>query len=151
VLRRRPADAIKDTGRAIAEARRKRGWTQEGFAKRLGISTSYLRQIEQGTRIISLWRFYEIAFDLDVTGAKLTSPDAKAQPAGRPPKDGPDRYYKPSKYTGVYWRNGAYHGFVEHDGARHTVKKGLDEEKVARARDKLAKRLHGPRAKLNFS
>lgn len=43
-----------DMGRRIRMMRKQTGMTQEQFAKRVGISTSFMGHIERGTRIASL-------------------------------------------------------------------------------------------------
>lgn len=48
--------APADFGRAIAGARRRRGWTQERLAQDLGIKRSYLSELEAGASTIALER-----------------------------------------------------------------------------------------------
>jgi transcriptional regulator with XRE-family HTH domain len=45
-----------DLGRAIAGARRNRGWTQERLARELGIDRSYLSELESGSSALVLQR-----------------------------------------------------------------------------------------------
>ena len=134
----------------VAEVRRLRRLTQTKLAEMLGISRIYLAQIEQGRRVISLWRLSQLANALDVSESRLCRPPKSTvrAPAGRPgPKQKP---YAASKWIGVAWRNGLAYGAVQHEGETHTTKGFSDDEDAARARDRLAKRLHGKRARLNF-
>ena len=48
--------APADLGRAIAGARRSRGWTQERLAQDLGIKRSYLSELEAGASTLALER-----------------------------------------------------------------------------------------------
>lgn len=48
--------APADFGRAIAGARRRRGWTQERLAQELGIKRSYLSELEGGASTLALER-----------------------------------------------------------------------------------------------
>lgn len=48
--------APADLGRAIAGARRTRGWTQERLAQELGIKRSYLSELEAGASTLALER-----------------------------------------------------------------------------------------------
>jgi transcriptional regulator with XRE-family HTH domain len=45
-----------DLGRALAGARRHRGWTQEQLARELGIDRSYLSELESGSSALVLQR-----------------------------------------------------------------------------------------------
>jgi transcriptional regulator with XRE-family HTH domain len=45
-----------DLGRALAGARRRRGLTQEGLARELGIDRSYLSELESGSSALVLQR-----------------------------------------------------------------------------------------------
>ena len=45
-----------DLGRALAGARRQRGWTQERLARELGIDRSYLSELESGSSALVLQR-----------------------------------------------------------------------------------------------
>jgi transcriptional regulator with XRE-family HTH domain len=45
-----------DLGRALAGARRQRGWTQEQLARELGIERSYLSELESGSSALVLQR-----------------------------------------------------------------------------------------------
>ena len=68
-------------GRRIARLRRRKGGAivpQEEFAARLGISPSYLRKIEQGTRDIPLGVLRRAARELGVDAADLVRPEGRA-------------------------------------------------------------------------
>ena len=51
----------KAIGRRISYYRKKKGLTQAAFAESLGVSESYVSQIERGISRISLARLYEVA------------------------------------------------------------------------------------------
>lgn len=150
MIERDPDRGVIETGIRISELRRKRGVTQKQLAKRLDLSREYIAQIEQGKRVVSLWRLFQIARALGVTVSGLTSPPKRKEgfPAGRPPA--PEAAYRGSGYIGVFWRSGGWHGKVWHEGANQIIGKFDDEEEAARARDRLAKKLKGKRARLNF-
>jgi transcriptional regulator with XRE-family HTH domain len=63
--------AAADLGRAIAGARRRRGWTQERLAQELGIERSYLSQLESGASTLALERSLQalrrLGADVNVT------------------------------------------------------------------------------------
>jgi transcriptional regulator with XRE-family HTH domain len=150
VAERDPDRGIIETGIKIAEVRRARRLTQVELAKRLGLSRKYVAQIEQGRKVVSLWRLFQFAQALEVTASGLVSRPKRKEgfPVGRPAP--PDAAYRGSQFVGVYWRSGAWYGKVWHEGKNHVVGKFDEEEDAARARDRLAKKLKGKRARLNF-
>jgi transcriptional regulator with XRE-family HTH domain len=54
-----------DLGRALAGARRQRGWTQEQLARDLGIERSYLSELESGSSALVLQRMLQALRRLD--------------------------------------------------------------------------------------
>ncbi len=56
----------KDLGARVRIARRKRSWTQEQLAEKVGISGSFLGHIERGTRVASLETFVALCNELKV-------------------------------------------------------------------------------------
>lgn len=54
-------------GRRIRAFRKLKGYTQEGFAKDLGVSISVIGEIERGNRIPSQSFLLEVAQTLDIT------------------------------------------------------------------------------------
>jgi transcriptional regulator with XRE-family HTH domain len=67
-----------DLGRALAGARRQRGWTQEQLARELGIDRSYLSELESGTSALVLQRtlgaLRRLGADVTVTMRKSDGP-----------------------------------------------------------------------------
>ena len=53
-------------GKRLAEAREKKGWTQERLAEKLGTSAQDLGQIEQGWRAASVPKLHAVARKLKV-------------------------------------------------------------------------------------
>lgn len=52
-------------GMRIRQLRKAKGWSQDGLAKKCGISMSFLGHIERGSRIMSLETFVSICNALD--------------------------------------------------------------------------------------
>jgi transcriptional regulator with XRE-family HTH domain len=74
-------------GRRVAELRGDRGWTQETFAERLGVSVQYLRRIELGKTHITVPKLVEFANALRVAPAALfAKPRSMTVQRGRPVK-----------------------------------------------------------------
>ncbi len=148
--KRAPDKAVVETGIRISELRRARLLTQEALASRLNLSRKYIAEIEQGRKVVSLWRLFQIANALDVSASSVVSPPKRKKgfPVGRPPP--PEGPYRASEFIGVFWRNGSYYGRVNRDGRSQLTPRYDVEEDAARARDCLAKRLLGRRARLNF-
>ena len=67
-------------GRRIAMYRKKRSMTQAALSERLGVSESYVSQVERGSAKVSLPRLAEIAELLDVDIALLVSDQAVVSP-----------------------------------------------------------------------
>lgn len=62
-------------GRRIRAFRKLKGFTQEGFAKELGVSVSILGEIERGNRMPSLEILKRVVFLLNITIEDLTPPE----------------------------------------------------------------------------
>lgn len=58
-------------GERIRQVRKTKGWSQDGLAKKCGISMSFLGHIERGTRIMSLETFVSICDALDADAGEL--------------------------------------------------------------------------------
>ncbi|PCK23678.1 transcriptional regulator [Bacillus pumilus] len=59
-------------GRRIRAYRKLKGYTQEGFSKRLGISVSVLGEIERGNRLPTNQMVGQIADALNITVEELS-------------------------------------------------------------------------------
>ena len=57
----------KTIGLNIRDARIRKGWTQEQFAEKLGLSTSYIGLIERGYKLPKFETFIKIINQLDVS------------------------------------------------------------------------------------
>ncbi len=68
-------DFYRELGRRIAELRRQRGLTQERFAERASITTSYLARIETGARKPTLDVVRRLAAELEVPAWQLLADD----------------------------------------------------------------------------
>lgn len=64
-------DLLTAFGAAIRALRRRRGWSQEEFADRIGLHRTYIGDIERGERNVSLVNIMRIAAALDVTLSAL--------------------------------------------------------------------------------
>jgi len=64
-------------GRRIRAFRKLKGYTQESFAKKMGISVSVLGDIERGNRLPSREFLSEVAKHLNITLEELTPPESK--------------------------------------------------------------------------
>ncbi|MBY0124433.1 helix-turn-helix domain-containing protein [Bacillus sp. S/N-304-OC-R1] len=62
-------------GRRIRAFRKLKGFTQEGFAKELGVSVSILGEIERGNRMPSLDLLMRVVSILNITIDDLTPPE----------------------------------------------------------------------------
>ena len=58
-------------GWRIKELREERGLSQRGFAEKIGMSPSYLADVERGSRNISLDNIKRIADGFDISVAEL--------------------------------------------------------------------------------
>lgn len=82
-----PDRALGDVGRRIAELRRRRAWTQEEMADRVGVSLKYLQRIEAGRENLTIRSLVRVATVLDAKPRDLfLSPRARVVRRGRPPK-----------------------------------------------------------------
>ncbi|MFJ7756217.1 helix-turn-helix domain-containing protein [Peribacillus muralis] len=64
-------------GRRIRAFRKLKGYTQEGFAREIGVSVSLLGEIERGNRIPSEAFLMEVADILHVSIEELQPPEDK--------------------------------------------------------------------------
>ena len=64
-------DVQKRLGSKIAEMRRKRGFTQEGFAHECGFHRSYMGAVERGEKNITITQVEKIAQALKVSLSEL--------------------------------------------------------------------------------
>ena len=64
-------DVQKRLGSKIAELRRKRGFSQEGFAHECGFHRSYMGAVERGEKNITITQVEKIAKALKVTLSEL--------------------------------------------------------------------------------
>ena len=62
-------------GRRIRAFRKLKGYTQESFAKKLGVSVSILGEIERGNRLPNKEFLLEVAKRLNITLEELTPPE----------------------------------------------------------------------------
>ncbi|ADP34719.1 XRE family transcriptional regulator [Bacillus atrophaeus] len=62
-------------GRRIRAFRKLKGYTQEGFAKALGISVSILGEIERGNRLPSPAIIKDVADALNISAEELAPPE----------------------------------------------------------------------------
>ncbi|KEZ49662.1 MULTISPECIES: helix-turn-helix domain-containing protein [Metabacillus] len=65
-------EAAEKWGRRIRAFRKLKGFTQEGFAKDLGISVSVLGEVERGNRLPNDQLIEEVAAALNVTVEELS-------------------------------------------------------------------------------
>ena len=85
-----PDRLVRDVGRRLAELRAARGWTQEIFAERLGVTSRYLARLEAGKQNLTIHRLAWLANELAVRVADLfDAPSSRDAKRGRPRK--PDR------------------------------------------------------------
>ncbi|MCY8352015.1 helix-turn-helix transcriptional regulator [Bacillus haynesii] len=59
-------------GRRIRAYRKLKGYTQEGFAKALGISVSVLGEVERGNRMPTESMLRDVAYTLNITVEELS-------------------------------------------------------------------------------
>ena len=67
-------------GKRIRTCREQKGWTQQAFAEKVGISIAYTGMIERGEKIPKLETFIRIANVLEVSADRLLADVIKAQP-----------------------------------------------------------------------
>jgi transcriptional regulator with XRE-family HTH domain len=81
------AKLLRAVGRRIGELRGARGWTQEQFSERYGVSTKYVQALEQGRQNLTLGSMARIARILGVPIGDLLHAPRSLQPnRGRPPQ-----------------------------------------------------------------
>lgn len=79
------AAIVRRVGHRIAELRAARGWTQEAFAERLGVSPQYIRAVERGSENLTLGTLVALADELHVhPSALLVAPNTMRAKPGRP-------------------------------------------------------------------
>lgn len=61
-------------GKLIREARKKKGYSQEGFAAEAGLGRTYMGRVERGEQNISIQNLIKIALTLNVELSKLAPP-----------------------------------------------------------------------------
>ncbi|MFB6469352.1 helix-turn-helix domain-containing protein [Cytobacillus sp. Hz8] len=64
-------------GRRIRAFRKLKGYTQESFAKELGVSVSILGEVERGNRMPTTELIEQIAHLLNISKEDLTPPNEK--------------------------------------------------------------------------
>lgn len=67
-------------GKRIRTCREQKGWTQQAFAEKVGISIAYTGMIERGEKIPKLETFIRISNVLEVSADLLLADVIKAQP-----------------------------------------------------------------------
>jgi transcriptional regulator with XRE-family HTH domain len=77
VLSRQASIAVKLLGSEIAQARRERRWSQEGLARRAGISPVTVRAVEHGSPSVAIGTVLELAV---LTGVPLFSQETADLP-----------------------------------------------------------------------
>jgi len=82
-----PDGLVRDIGRQVAELRAARGWTQEQFADRLGVTPGYLGRLERGSQSFTVHRLAWLARALHVRVVDLFAPPrSRDVRIGRPSK-----------------------------------------------------------------
>lgn len=64
-------EAQKKLGKRVAELRRKRGFSQEGFAHECGFHRSYMGAVERGEKNITIQLLVKIAKALKISLSEL--------------------------------------------------------------------------------
>jgi transcriptional regulator with XRE-family HTH domain len=64
-------------GRRIRAFRKLKGFTQEGFAKELGVSISVIGEIERGNRLPETQLIEQISDLLNISKSELTPPEVE--------------------------------------------------------------------------
>ena len=90
-------------GKRIRTCREEKGWSQEAFAEKIGLSVTYTGMIERGERVPKLETFIRIANALEVSADMLLADvlqtqlhidtSARANSINRLDKEGRDRIY----------------------------------------------------------
>jgi len=77
---------LRDLGRRIAEVRRSRGFTQESYSEKVGVSLRYIQSVEGGRENLSVGTLEKLAKVLRVPVAELfVAPTSRVVRRGRPP------------------------------------------------------------------
>ena len=76
----------QDLGRRIRKHRTMKGWTQEGLARRISVSTSFVGHLERGSRKASLGTIVAISNALSVSMDYLLAGSLDATVIGSVPK-----------------------------------------------------------------
>jgi transcriptional regulator with XRE-family HTH domain len=66
------ADILKRFGTRVRELRSAKGWSQEGFADKVGLDRTYIGGIERGERNLALRNIERLAKTLGISIAELT-------------------------------------------------------------------------------
>ncbi|GMV15896.1 MAG: hypothetical protein AMXMBFR56_41200 [Polyangiaceae bacterium] len=78
---------LRDLGRRIAELRQARGFTQDGFSERVGVSLRYIQSVEGGRENLTVETLEKLAKVLRAPVAELfVPPTSRVVRRGRPPK-----------------------------------------------------------------
>lgn len=90
-------------GKRIRTCREEKGWSQEAFAEKIGLSVTYTGMIERGEKVPKLETFIRIANALEVSADLLLADvlqtqlhidtSARANSINRLDKEGRDRIY----------------------------------------------------------
>lgn len=90
-------------GKRIRTCREEKGWSQEAFAEKIGLSVTYTGMIERGEKVPKLETFIRIANVLEVSADLLLADvlqtqlhidtSARANSINRLDKEGRDRIY----------------------------------------------------------
>ena len=90
-------------GKRIRTCREEKGWSQEAFAEKIGLSVTYTGMIERGEKVPKLETFIRIANALEVSADMLLADvlqtqlcidtSARANSINRLDKEGRDRIY----------------------------------------------------------
>ena len=67
------ADVLVGLGERIRNLRKKRGWTQEIMAEKIGMDRSFIADLERGKRNITILNLVVLAQGFDTTLSQLLS------------------------------------------------------------------------------
>jgi transcriptional regulator with XRE-family HTH domain len=71
-------DMRRLVGRNFAKLRLAKGFTQEGFAEKSGVTQQYVSDLERGRRNPTVVTLYHLAYALGVSHVELVTPDEEA-------------------------------------------------------------------------
>jgi transcriptional regulator with XRE-family HTH domain len=74
---------VDDFGRRVAELRREKGWTQQQFAERWGVSLGYVQLVEGGRENLTIESLALLAGVLKTRASALLEPP-RTRPTRRP-------------------------------------------------------------------